>query len=114
MLQAIYQDKKWSEIYNEQAARAASYKMSEDTYLLKNTKDAATVQTMYMKRLGLQAEDAKYFFDPQFISNYPYGKIKEKTERVVQVDNDYTIKNTYENGELVCQNRYSGDKLLSE
>lgn len=114
MLQAIYQDKKWSEIYNEQAARAASYKMSEDTYLVKNTKDAATVQTMYMKRLGLQAEDAKYFFDPQFISNYPYGKIKEKTERVVQVDNDYTIKNTYENGELVCQNRYSGDKLLSE
>ncbi len=114
MLQAIYQDKKWSEIHNEQAARAASYKMSEDTYLLKNTKDAATVQTMYMKRLGLQAEDAKYFFDPQFISNYPYGKIKEKTERVVQVDNDYTIKNTYENGELVCQNRYSGDKLLSE
>ncbi len=114
MLQAIYQDKKWSEIYNEQAARAASYKMSEDTYLLKNTKDAATVQTMYMKRLGLQAEDAKYFFDPQFISNYPYGKIKEKKERVVQVDNDYTIKNTYENGELVCQNRYSGDKLLSE
>lgn len=114
MLQAIYQDKKWSEIYNEQAARAASYKMSEDTYLLKNTKDAATVQTMYMKRLGLQAEDAKYFFDPQFISNYPHGKIKEKTERVVQVDNDYTIKNTYENGELVCQNRYSGDKLLSE
>lgn len=114
MLQAIYQDKKWSEIYNEQAARAASYKMSEDTYLLKNTKDAATVQTMYMKRLGLQAEDAKYFFNPQFISNYPYGKIKEKTERVVQVDNDYTIKNTYENGELVCQNRYSGDKLLSE
>lgn len=114
MLQAIYQDKKWSEIYNEQAARAASYKMSEDTYLLKNTKDAATVQTMYMKRLGLQAEDAKDFFDPQFISNYPYGKIKEKTERVVQVDNDYTIKNTYENGELVCQNRYSGDKLLSE
>lgn len=114
MLQAIYQDKKWSEIYNEQAARAASYKMSEDTYLLKNTKDAATVQTMYMKRLGLQAEDAKYFFDPQFISNYPYGKIKEKTERVIQVDNDYTIKNTYENGELVCQNRYNGDKLLSE
>lgn len=114
MLQAIYQDKKWSEIYNEQAARAASYKMSEDTYLVKNTKDAATVQTMYMKRLGLQAEDAKYFFDPQFISNYPHGKIKEKTERVVQVDNDYTIKNTYENGELVCQNRYSGDKLLSE
>lgn len=114
MLQAIYQDKKWSEIYNEQAARAASYKMSEDTYLLKNTKDAATVQTMYMKRLGLQAEDAKYFFDPQFISNYPYGKIKEKTERVIQVDNDYTIKNTYENGELVCQNKYSGDKLLSE
>ena len=114
MLQAIYQDKKWSEIYNEQAARAASYKMSEDTYLAKNTKDAATVQTMYMKRLGLQAEDAKYFFDPQFISNYPYGKIKEKTERVIQVDNDYTIKNTYENGELVCQNSYSGDKLLSE
>lgn len=114
MLQAIYQDKKWSEIYNEQAARAASYKMSEDTYLAKNTKDAATVQTMYMKRLGLQAEDAKYFFDPQFISNYPYDKIKEKTERVIQVDNDYTIKNTYENGELVCQNRYNGDKLLSE
>ena len=114
MLQSFYQDTQWNQSYNEQGLNAAGYRMSCDVYLAKNTASPEIVQKQYMKRMGLSEEDAKFFFNPSNISDYPVGQIKQKSEKLITIDENTTLKNIYENNQLVYRAKLNGDKVVSE
>ena len=115
MLQNFYQDKEWNEGYNEQAIGAAkSYQTSQNAYIAGHTQDSKQVQIQYMRRLGLDNEDAKYFFDPNYISDYPHDRIKAKSESSMTYDDGVVRKNVLEDNEVVYSAEFNSDRLLSE
>ncbi len=116
MLKEFYKDKIWNEDYNGQALSAVTYSQSEKMYRQHKGKNSKNMQDDYMRRMGLNKDDAEFFFHPENIAEFPRDKIakKEVVSEEIKVL-ELTRSQVFENGELVqSEDRDKNGNLISE
>ena len=101
LLQAIYKDKRWSEIYDEQVEPLINYKISAEHYALSGDVSLDNVRQSFMKRLNLSQEDMDWFFNPDNIASSPKD-LKRKSMTTYSIEQgDFTCRDVMEDGKVV-------------